>query len=153
MRSLPTASAVAIAEHLDDDGPLGERPGGPPRGGVLGRPAVDHDTPAGGGAGMVLRADILARAFDSLPEVEGRPRLLMSPRGMPLRQARVKELAAGPGPIVVCGRFEGVDQRVIDEFMGHQTEAMRKRYRHLFPSSRRAAITCFSLQGGTAAQA
>jgi tRNA (guanine37-N1)-methyltransferase len=72
------------------------------------------DTPAGGGAGMVLRADVLARAFDALPVVEGRPRLLMSPRGAPLTQARVAELAAGPGPIIVCGRFEGVDQRVID---------------------------------------
>jgi tRNA (guanine37-N1)-methyltransferase len=72
------------------------------------------DTPAGGGAGMVLRADIVARAFDALPSVEGRPRLLMSPRGTPLTQARVKEIAAGVGPIVVCGRFEGVDQRVID---------------------------------------
>jgi tRNA (guanine37-N1)-methyltransferase len=72
------------------------------------------DTPAGGGAGMVLRADVLARAFDAVPATEGRPRLLMSPRGAPLTQARVAELAAGPGPIIVCGRFEGVDQRVID---------------------------------------
>jgi tRNA (guanine37-N1)-methyltransferase len=72
------------------------------------------DTPAGGGAGMVLRADIVARAFDALPSIEGRPRLLMSPRGTPLTQARVKEIAAGPGPVIVCGRFEGVDQRVID---------------------------------------
>jgi tRNA (guanine37-N1)-methyltransferase len=72
------------------------------------------DTPAGGGAGMVLRADIVARAFDALPSIEGRPRLLMSPRGTPLTQARVKEIAAGPGPIIACGRFEGVDQRVID---------------------------------------
>jgi len=72
------------------------------------------DTPAGGGAGMVLRADIVARAFDALPSIEGRPRLLMSPRGAPLTQARVKEIAAGSGPIIVCGRFEGVDQRVID---------------------------------------
>jgi tRNA (guanine37-N1)-methyltransferase len=72
------------------------------------------DTPAGGGAGMVLRADVLARAFDALPETDGRPRLLMSPRGAQLTQARVRELAAGPGPVIVCGRFEGVDQRVID---------------------------------------
>jgi tRNA (guanine37-N1)-methyltransferase len=72
------------------------------------------DTPAGGGAGMVLRADIVARAFDALPAIEGRPRLLMSPRGTPLTQERVKEIAAGPGPVIVCGRFEGVDQRVID---------------------------------------
>ena len=72
------------------------------------------DTPAGGGPGMVMRADILARAIDALQLDTNRPRLLMSPRGVPLTQARVLELAAGPGPLVVCGRFEGVDQRVID---------------------------------------
>ena len=69
------------------------------------------DTPAGGGPGMVMKADVLARAIDSTGE--GRPRLLMSPRGTPLTQRRVRELAAGPGAIVVCGRFEGVDERVI----------------------------------------
>ncbi len=72
------------------------------------------DTPAGGGAGMVLRADILAKAIDHVSVGDDRPRLLMSPRGRPLTQKRVRELAAGPGAIVVCGRFEGVDQRVID---------------------------------------
>src|SRR5690606_14647661 len=72
------------------------------------------DTPAGGGAGMVRRADVTARAFDAVTPLAGRPRLLMSPRGTPLTQARVTELAAGPGPIIVCGRFEGLDQRVID---------------------------------------
>ncbi len=73
------------------------------------------DTPAGGGAGMVMRADILAAAIDATaPAGDGRPRLLMSPRGRPLTQARVRALAAGPGAVVVCGRFEGVDQRVID---------------------------------------
>jgi tRNA (guanine37-N1)-methyltransferase len=72
------------------------------------------DTPAGGGAGMVLRADVVARAFDALPATLGRPRLLMSPRGTPLTQQRVAEFAAGPGPIIICGRFEGVDQRVIE---------------------------------------
>ncbi|WP_421927865.1 tRNA (guanosine(37)-N1)-methyltransferase TrmD [Neoaquamicrobium sediminum] len=73
------------------------------------------DTPAGGGAGMVLRADILAKAIDhAAPEGDRRPKLLMSPRGKPLTQARVRELAAGPGAVIVCGRFEGVDQRVID---------------------------------------
>jgi len=72
------------------------------------------DTPAGGGPGMVMRADILARAIDALNVAADRPRLLMSPRGVPLTQARVKALAAGPGPLIVCGRFEGVDQRVID---------------------------------------
>ncbi|WP_319517995.1 tRNA (guanosine(37)-N1)-methyltransferase TrmD [uncultured Martelella sp.] len=72
------------------------------------------DTPAGGGAGMVLRADILGRAIDAVSAGDDRPRLLMSPRGKPLTQARVRELAEGPGAVVVCGRFEGVDQRVID---------------------------------------
>ena len=73
------------------------------------------DTPAGGGAGMVLRADVLARAIDhASPQGDARPRLLMSPRGRPLTQARVRALAAGPGALIVCGRFEGVDQRVIE---------------------------------------
>ena len=72
------------------------------------------DTPAGGGPGMVLRADILAAAIDAAGIDRDRPRLLMSPRGRPLTQARVAELAKGPGPLIVCGRFEGVDQRVID---------------------------------------
>ena len=70
------------------------------------------DTPAGGGPGMVMKADVLARAIDAVAQ-EGRPRLLMSPRGVPLTQARVEALAAGPGVILVCGRFEGVDERVI----------------------------------------
>jgi tRNA (guanine37-N1)-methyltransferase len=77
------------------------------------------DTPAGGGAGMVLKPDILAKAIDHTSAGDDRPRLLMSPRGKPLTQARVRELAAGPGAIIVCGRFEGVDQRVID---GRQLE-------------------------------
>lgn len=73
------------------------------------------DTPAGGGAGMVMRADVLARAIDDAsPPGDARPRLLMSPRGKPLTQARVRELAGGPGAVIVCGRFEGVDQRVIE---------------------------------------
>ncbi|WP_274627184.1 tRNA (guanosine(37)-N1)-methyltransferase TrmD [Arvimicrobium flavum] len=73
------------------------------------------DTPAGGGAGMVMRADVLARAIDhASPEGDDRPRLLMSPRGKPLTQARVRELAAGPGVTILCGRFEGVDQRLIE---------------------------------------
>ncbi|MEV4610024.1 tRNA (guanosine(37)-N1)-methyltransferase TrmD [Neorhizobium sp. LMR1-1-1.1] len=71
------------------------------------------DTPAGGGPGMVLKADILARAIDSVA-ADTRPRLLMSPRGKPLSQSRVRELADGEGVVIVCGRFEGVDQRVID---------------------------------------
>lgn len=72
------------------------------------------DTPAGGGPGMVMRPDVLASAIDAAsPEGDVRPRLLMSPRGRPLRQARVRELAAGPGAVIVCGRFEGVDERVV----------------------------------------
>jgi len=73
------------------------------------------DTPAGGGPGMVLKPDVLARAIDAAsPDGDTRPRLLMSPRGKPLSQERVRELAAGDGVIVVCGRFEGVDERVIE---------------------------------------
>lgn len=73
------------------------------------------DTPAGGGAGMVLKPDILARAIDHVaPPSDPRPRILMSPRGRRLSQARAHELAAGPGAVIVCGRFEGVDQRVIE---------------------------------------
>ena len=72
------------------------------------------DTPAGGGPGMVLRADVVAAAIDAAGGAPDRPKLLMSPRGRPLTQSRVKELSAGPGPLIVCGRFEGVDQRVID---------------------------------------
>lgn len=73
------------------------------------------DTPAGGGAGMVMRADVLARAIDdAAPADDPRPRLLMSPRGRPLDQQRVRELAAGPGAAILCGRFEGVDQRLIE---------------------------------------
>jgi tRNA (guanine37-N1)-methyltransferase len=70
------------------------------------------DTPAGGGPGMVMKADVLGRAIDAAAP-DGCPRLLLSPRGVPLTQARVEALAAGPGVILVCGRFEGVDERVI----------------------------------------
>ena len=70
------------------------------------------DTPAGGGAGMVLRADVVASALDSV--ADGRPILAMTPRGKPLTQARIRELAAGPGAIVLCGRFEGFDERLFD---------------------------------------
>ena len=72
------------------------------------------DTPAGGGPGMELRADVLAAAIDAADAAPDTPRLLMSPRGRPLTQSRVRELAAGPGALIVCGRFEGVDQRVIE---------------------------------------
>src|ERR1051326_3665260 len=70
------------------------------------------DTPAGGGPGMVMKADVLARALDSIP-ADNRPRLLMSARGAPLTQKRVAELSQGPGAVIVCGRFEGVDERLI----------------------------------------
>ena len=74
--------------------------------------AVD-DTPAGGGPGMVIRPDVLAEAMDAVGD-DGRPRLLMSPRGRPLTQDRVRALASGSGVQLVCGRFEGVDERVIE---------------------------------------
>jgi tRNA (guanine37-N1)-methyltransferase len=79
---------------------------------ALDRHRTVDDTPAGGGPGMVLKPDVLARAIDAVADDE-RPRLLMSPRGAPLTQARVTALAAGPGVVVICGRFEGVDERVI----------------------------------------
>jgi tRNA (guanine37-N1)-methyltransferase len=70
------------------------------------------DTPAGGGPGMVMKADVLARAVDAVA-ADARPRLLMSPRGAPLTQERVESLARGPGAVLLCGRFEGVDERLI----------------------------------------
>ena len=80
----------------------------------VGKHRMVDDTPAGGGAGMVLRADVLAAAIDFVsPATDNRPRLLLSPRGRVLDQAFVRTLAAGPGVTVVCGRFEGVDERVI----------------------------------------
>ncbi|MFD2249013.1 tRNA (guanine37-N1)-methyltransferase [Pseudochelatococcus lubricantis] len=79
----------------------------------LGRHRSVDDTPAGGGPGMVLRADVLASAIDAVCAADARPRFLMSPRGRPLEQARVRALAEGPGAVIVCGRFEGVDERVI----------------------------------------
>jgi len=73
------------------------------------------DTPAGGGPGMVMRPDVLARAVDAAaPAGDPRPRLVMSPRGVPLTQARVAELANGPGAVILCGRFEGIDERLIE---------------------------------------
>jgi tRNA (guanine37-N1)-methyltransferase len=76
------------------------------------------DTSAGGGPGMVLRADVLAAAIDAADAApaspKDRPRLLMSPRGRPLTQSRVAEFVRGHGPLIVCGRFEGVDERVIE---------------------------------------
>ena len=80
----------------------------------LGRHRAVDDTPAGGGPGMVIRADVLAACLDAgLPHGDSRPRLLMSPRGKPLTQSRVRAYAAGHGVAIVCGRFEGVDERVI----------------------------------------
>ncbi len=70
------------------------------------------DTPAGGGPGMVMKADVLGRAIDATA-TDDRPRLLLSPRGVPLTQARVEALARGAGLLLICGRFEGVDERVI----------------------------------------
>ena len=73
------------------------------------------DTPAGGGAGMVLRCDVVARALDAVvAEQAHSPILAMTPRGRPITQARVRELAAGPGAIILCGRFEGFDERLFD---------------------------------------
>ncbi len=70
------------------------------------------DTPAGGGPGMVMKADVLAKALDSI-RADPRPRLLMSARGAPLTQARVVQLAKGDGAVILCGRFEGIDERLI----------------------------------------
>jgi tRNA (guanine37-N1)-methyltransferase len=81
----------------------------------LGRHRAVDDTPAGGGPGMVLRADVLAASLDAaLAPDDPRPRLLMSPRGAPLTQKMARDYAAGPGLVIVCGRFEGVDERVIE---------------------------------------
>jgi tRNA (guanine37-N1)-methyltransferase len=71
------------------------------------------DTPAGGGPGLVMRADFVAAAVDSVPR-QGRPLILLSPRGVPFTQARARELAKGPGAVLVCGRYEGIDERVIE---------------------------------------
>ncbi|MGA8494962.1 MAG: tRNA (guanosine(37)-N1)-methyltransferase TrmD [Xanthobacteraceae bacterium] len=70
------------------------------------------DTPAGGGPGMVMKADVLGRAIDATA-TDTRPRLLMSPRGTPLTQARIETLSGAAGVVLVCGRFEGIDERVI----------------------------------------
>src|SRR5450432_3963967 len=75
--------------------------------------AVD-DTPAGGGPGMVMRADVLAASLDAaLAPDDPRPRLIMSPRGAPFTQRRAREWSAGPGLVIVCPRFEGVDERIV----------------------------------------
>lgn len=80
----------------------------------LGKHKAVDDSPAGGGAGMVLRADVVAAALDAhIAPTDPRPRLLLSPRGQPLTQKMVRSYVAGTGVILVCGRFEGVDERVI----------------------------------------
>lgn len=82
---------------------------------ATGKHANVDDTPSGGGAGMVLRADVLARAIDHASQGgDNRPRLLMSPRGKPLTQNLVRKFAKGDGLTIVCGRFEGVDERAIE---------------------------------------
>jgi tRNA (guanine37-N1)-methyltransferase len=78
-----------------------------------GKHRLVDDSPAGGGAGMVMRADIAAKAIDAV-EREDRPLIYLTPRGKPLTQARVKDLAKGKGVILFCGRFEGLDERVIE---------------------------------------
>jgi len=81
----------------------------------LGKHRAVDDTPAGGGAGMVIRAEVLAASIDSVVDAhDPRPRLLMSPRGKPLTQEMVREFSSGEGVIIICGRFEGVDERVIE---------------------------------------
>ena len=79
----------------------------------IGKHRTVDDTPAGGGPGMVLRADVALRAIDAI-ERGGRPLLYLSPRGTPLKQARVRQLSAGPGVILLCARFEGLDERAIE---------------------------------------
>ncbi|HYS46454.1 MAG TPA: tRNA (guanosine(37)-N1)-methyltransferase TrmD [Rhizomicrobium sp.] len=79
----------------------------------LGKHRTVDDTPAGGGPGMVMRADVAVAAIDAV-ERKDRPLIYLSPRGLPLTQARVRQLAAGPGAILLCGRFEGLDQRAIE---------------------------------------
>jgi tRNA (guanine37-N1)-methyltransferase len=105
-------------------GPLGASLAGKASGRLWSLEAVDirdyatdrhrsvDDTPAGGGPGMVMRADVIARAIDAAA-TDGRPRLLMSPRGRLLTQARIRAFAEGPGVTFLCGRFEGVDERLI----------------------------------------
>jgi tRNA (guanine37-N1)-methyltransferase len=118
------ASVVTIFPEMFP-GPLGLSLAGKARGkGIWALDAVDlrdyapdkhrtvDDTPAGGGLGMVMKADVIARAIDAVA-TDARPRLLMSPRGIPLTQRKVAALAQGPGVVVLCGRFEGVDERVI----------------------------------------
>jgi len=84
----------------------------------LGRHRSVDDTPFGGGAGMVMRPDVLDAAIESV--ADGRPLVVLTPRGKKLTQERVRELADGPGVILLCGRFEGIDQRVIEARGGEE---------------------------------
>jgi len=124
MRAVWRASVLTIFPDMFP-GPLGASLAGKAlAGGVWSLDVVDirtfatdkhrsvDDTPAGGGPGMVMRADVLGRAIDATA-ADQRPRLLLSPRGAPLTQSRVEALAEGVGAVLVCGRFEGVDERVI----------------------------------------
>jgi tRNA (guanine37-N1)-methyltransferase len=79
----------------------------------LGKHRTVDDSPSGGGPGMVMRADVAAAAIDAVDR-NNRPLIYLSPRGAPLTQARVRDLSLGPGAILLCGRFEGLDQRVIE---------------------------------------
>ena len=79
----------------------------------LGKHRTVDDSPAGGGPGMVMRADVAVAAIDAV-ERNNRPLIYLSPRGLPLTQSRVRDLAAGPGAVLLCGRFEGLDQRAIE---------------------------------------
>src|SRR5246127_821064 len=81
----------------------------------LGRHRAVDDTPAGGGPGMVMRADVLAASLDAATVAgDSRPRLIMSPRGRPFNQAQARQWTEGPGLVILCPRFEGVDERVIE---------------------------------------
>ncbi len=84
----------------------------------LGRHRAVDDTPFGGGAGMVLRPDVMDAAIGTVSD--NRPLIFLTPRGTPLTQAKVRKLAAGPGVILACGRFEGIDQRVIEARQGQE---------------------------------
>ncbi len=87
----------------------------------LGRHRAVDDTPFGGGTGMVLRPDVVDAAIAHvMPAADERPLIFLTPRGAPLTQKRVRALAAGPGAVLVCGRFEGIDQRVIEARRGEE---------------------------------
>ena len=124
----------------------------------LGRHRAVDDTPASGGPGMVMRADVVAASLDAaLAADDPRPRLIMSPRGEPFRQAQAREWAAGPGLVILCPRFEGVDERVDRGARSHRSVdrrlcAVRRRNRRARHSRRlRAAHSRRDGQGGVRA--